>query len=76
MKLSEKAVETFANSLLECDDQSVEAHGTKGEKNTPWKKKFKNHAALQSWAEKTDGVEVIGVRVVPDEENPANEEDS
>ncbi len=75
MKLTEQAIEAFANSLLECDGKSLKAHGVKGENRTPWEKTFKDQAAYESWLEKTDKVEVHGVTVVPDETNPANDLD-
>jgi hypothetical protein len=40
----------------------IEAYGEKGMKATPWTRTFKNVAALNAWAEKTDSCVVIGIR--------------
>ena len=42
-------------------NQAVEAYGVKGMKSTPWRKVFKNNAALQKWVEANDA-EVHGTR--------------
>lgn len=39
----------------------IEAYGTKGFKNTPWRKTFKNREAMLKWVEKNDAT-VIGTR--------------
>lgn len=41
---------------------TIEAHGIKGMKGTPWRKTFKSHDHLNDWAEKNDSVEVHGTR--------------
>ena len=41
----------------------IEAYGIKGMKNTKWRKVFKNHDAMMSWAEKHDA-EIQSVREV------------
>lgn len=46
------------------DKKPVEAHGVKGMKSTPWRRKFKSRKALNAWVEKSDGdVEVHGTRL-------------
>lgn len=50
---------------VELDEQAkghtIEAHGVKGMKSTPWRKTFKHEDHLNDWAEKNDA-EVHGVR--------------
>jgi hypothetical protein len=41
---------------------TIEAHGIKGMKGTPWRKTFKHEDHLNDWADKNDSVEVHGVR--------------
>jgi hypothetical protein len=41
---------------------TIEAHGTRGMKNTLWRKTFKHSDHLNKWAEENDSVEVIGTR--------------
>jgi hypothetical protein len=41
---------------------TIEAHGIKGMKGTPWRKTFKHEDHLNDWAEKNDSVEVHGTR--------------
>jgi hypothetical protein len=43
-------------------DHTIEAHGIKGTKGTPWRKTFKHEDHLNDWAEKNDSVEVHGIR--------------
>lgn len=43
-------------------DHTIEAHGIKGTKGTPWRKTFKHEDHLNDWAEKNDSVEVHGTR--------------
>lgn len=40
----------------------IDAYGEKGMKATPWRRTFKNLAALNAWADKTDSCKVIGIR--------------
>ena len=40
---------------------TMEAHGVKGMKNTPWRKSFKSHDNAHDWAEKNDA-EIHGTR--------------
>jgi hypothetical protein len=42
-------------------EPSIEAHGVKGMKSTPWRKTFRNAAALNAWCEKNSAV-VHGTR--------------
>ena len=37
------------------DDKPLEAHGTKGVKSPPWRKKFKNQAAFEKWLDAQEG---------------------
>lgn len=46
----------------EAKGHTIEAHGIKGTKGTPWRKTFKSHEHLHDWAEKNDSVEVHGTR--------------
>jgi len=41
---------------------TIEAHGIRGMKSTPWRKTFKSHEHLSDWADKNDSVEVHGTR--------------
>jgi hypothetical protein len=52
---------------------TIEAHGIKGMKGTPWRKTFKSHDHLSDWAEKNDSVEVHGTR---DLEKPKQQKES
>jgi hypothetical protein len=45
----------------------IEAYGRKGMKNTQWRKYFKDHAALEKWAEANDAT-VEGTRELDDVE--------
>ena len=42
-------------------DHTMEAHGVKGVKGTPWRKSFKSHEHAHEWAEKNDA-EIHGTR--------------
>ena len=41
---------------------TIEAHGIRGMKATPWRKTFKNHEHLEKWADANDSVEVHATR--------------
>jgi len=41
---------------------TIEAHGIKGMKGTPWRKTFKSVDHMNDWADKNDSVEVHGTR--------------
>jgi len=43
-------------------NHTIEAHGIRGMKATPWRKTFKNHEHLSDWADKNDSVEVHATR--------------
>jgi hypothetical protein len=46
----------------------IEAYGVKGMKSTPWRKSFKDQAALEKWLDKQDGdVELQGSRTIAEE---------
>lgn len=56
-------MKTFKEFLLdEGMKDTIEAHGIRGMKRTPWRKTFKDAKALNSWVEKNDSVEVLGTR--------------
>jgi len=40
---------------------TIEAHGVKGMKSTPWRKCFKSTEALNAWVEK-NGAEIYAIR--------------
>jgi hypothetical protein len=53
--------------LSKCLDEAaqghtIEAHGIKGMKGTPWRKTFKSVDHMNDWADKNDSVEVHGTR--------------
>lgn len=54
------------NEEVELDEaaqgHTIEAHGIRGMKGTPWRKTFKSHDHLSDWADKNDSVEVHGTR--------------
>ncbi len=53
--------------MMKANTQSIEAHGVKGMKSTPWRKTFKSVEALNAWVEKS-GAEVRAIREIhPDE---------
>lgn len=55
------ASDSSMNEAKEDQSEEIEAYGVKGMKSTPWRKKFKNRAALEKWIDKMDGdVEVYG----------------
>ena len=66
-ELAEEESLTSNNSvgIPEDKDGPIEAHGVHGMKSKPWRKTFKNQAALDAWLEKNEGnVEVHGTREV------------
>ena len=40
---------------------TIEAHGVKGMKSTPWRKAFKSIESLNAWVEK-NGAEIYAIR--------------
>jgi hypothetical protein len=54
------------NEEVELDEaaqgHTIEAHGIRGMKSTPWRKTFKSHEHLSDWADKNDSVEVHATR--------------
>ena len=60
--------------LDEAKDHTIEAHGIKGMKGTPWRKTFKSHEHLNDWADKNDSVEVHGTRDLEGTKKKTNEE--
>lgn len=67
MKATGKQIDKLKKEEVEHLDEApnghtIEAHGIKGTKGTPWRKTFKNHDHLNDWAEKNDSVEVHGTR--------------
>jgi type II secretory pathway component PulM len=46
---------------------TIEAHGVKGMKSTPWRKTFKSIEALNAWVEKT-GAEIYAIREIAADE--------
>lgn len=63
-----KLVGTFNNitgkeiALKEAKGDTVEAHGIRGMKRTPWQRTFKDVDALNKWVDANDSVEVLGTR--------------
>jgi hypothetical protein len=55
-------------------NHTIEAHGIKGMKGTPWRKTFKSHDHLNDWAEKNDSVEVHGTRELESAKKDVKEE--
>ena len=53
---------------------TIEAHGLKGMKRTPWRKTFKSHDHLHDWADKNDSVEIHGTRDLEGVKKKTNEE--
>ncbi len=49
--------------MMKATIPSIEAHGVKGMKSTPWRKTFKSVEALNAWIEKS-GAEVHAVREI------------
>jgi hypothetical protein len=47
--------------MMKATIPSIEAHGVKGMKSTPWRKTFKSIEALNAWVEKY-GAEVHAIR--------------
>ena len=52
---------------MKANTPSIEAHGVKGMKSTPWQKTFKSAEALNAWVEK-NSAEVHGIREIHPEE--------
>ena len=62
---SGKKTTVFVKESEELDEaagHTIEAHGIRGMKGTPWRKTFKSHDHLSDWADKNDSVEVHGTR--------------
>ena len=57
-----KAVKEDLDEAVTPKGHTIEAHGIKGTKGTPWRKTFKSHEHLHDWADKNDSVEVHGTR--------------
>jgi hypothetical protein len=53
---------------------TIEAHGIRGMKGTPWRKTFKSHEHLSDWADKNDSVEVHATRELDGVKKKTNEE--
>ena len=49
-------------TIDEAVGHTIEAHGVKGMKGTPWRKTFKSVDHMNDWADKNDSVEVHGTR--------------
>jgi len=65
----------FAQFLDEAaKGHTIEAHGIKGMKGTPWRKTFKHEDHLNDWVEKNDSVEVHGTRDLEQAKKPVKEE--
>ncbi len=54
--------------MMKATIPSIEAHGVKGMKSTPWRKTFKSIEALNTWVEK-HGAEVHAIREFTADEN-------
>ena len=53
---------------------TIEAHGIRGMKGTPWRKTFKSHEHLSDWADKNDSIEVHATRELDGVKKKTNEE--
>lgn len=53
---------------------TIEAHGIRGMKATPWRKTFKSHEHLEKWADANDSVEVHGTRDLEKAKKTVDEE--
>jgi type II secretory pathway component PulM len=53
--------------MMKANILSIEAHGVKGMKSTPWRKTFKSIEALNAWIEKT-GAEIYAIREIAADE--------
>lgn len=60
--------------LDEAVGHTIEAHGIRGMKGTPWRKTFKSQDHLNDWAEKNDSVEVHGTRDLEGAKKKTNED--
>jgi hypothetical protein len=63
-------------NIDEAVGHTIEAHGIKGAKGTPWRKTFKSHDHLHDWAEKNDSVEIHATRDLEGTKKKTNEETS
>ena len=48
---------------MKANIKHIEAHGVKGMKSIPWRKKFKSAEAMNAWVEKNDA-EVHAIREI------------
>jgi hypothetical protein len=55
-------------------NHTIEAHGIRGMKGTPWRKTFKSHEHLSDWADKNDSVKVHATRDLDGVKKKTNEE--
>jgi type II secretory pathway component PulM len=53
--------------MMKANILSIEAHGVKGMKSTPWRKTFKSIEALNAWVEKI-GAEIYAIREIAADE--------
>jgi type II secretory pathway component PulM len=53
--------------MMKANILSIEAHGVKGMKSTPWRKTFKSIEALNAWVEK-NGAEIYAIREIAADE--------
>jgi type II secretory pathway component PulM len=53
--------------MMKANILSIEAHGVKGMKSTPWRKTFKSIEALNAWVEK-NGAEIYAIREIASDE--------
>lgn len=60
--------------LDEAVGHTIEAHGIKGTKGTPWRKTFKSHEHLHAWADKNDSVTIHATRELEGAKKKTNEE--
>ena len=58
---SENAVNEPQYNKCMTNKYTIEAHGVKGMKSTPWRKAFKSIEALNAWVEK-NGAEIYAIR--------------
>jgi len=57
-----KLKEEIMNEANAPKGHTIEAYGTRGMKNIPWRKTFKHYDHLAKWADENDSVEVHGTR--------------
>ena len=53
---------------------TIEAHGIRGMKGTPWRKTFKSHDHMHDWADKNDSVEIHATRDLEGVKKSTNED--